>query len=88
MVKFRRASAKDLQPMLHGLKKRPRDPNQLGKLIVDIATGQVEDRDEARSVHEAKRAAGVKGGSARAQSLTPERRSEIASVAAKARWED
>ena len=24
--------------------KRPRDPNQLAKLIVDIATGQVEDR--------------------------------------------
>jgi hypothetical protein len=24
--------------------KRPRDPNQLGKLIVDIAVGQVEDR--------------------------------------------
>src|SRR5258708_3685352 len=25
--------------------KRPRDPAQLAKLIVDIATGQVEDRD-------------------------------------------
>jgi hypothetical protein len=25
-------------------RKRPRDPNQLGKLIIDIATGQVEDR--------------------------------------------
>jgi hypothetical protein len=25
---------------------RPRDPIQLGKLIVDIATGQVEDRVE------------------------------------------
>jgi hypothetical protein len=24
--------------------KRPRDPVQLGKLIVDIATGQVEDK--------------------------------------------
>ena len=24
--------------------KRPRDPNQLGKLIIDIATEQVEDR--------------------------------------------
>jgi hypothetical protein len=24
--------------------KRPRDPNQLAKLIVDIATGQVKDR--------------------------------------------
>ena len=26
------------------LLKRPRDPIQLGKLIVDIATGQVEER--------------------------------------------
>lgn len=26
--------------------KRPRDPVQLGKLIVDIATGQVEDRED------------------------------------------
>ena len=26
--------------------KRPRDPIQLGKLIVDIATGEVEDRVE------------------------------------------
>ena len=26
------------------VKKRPRDPNQLGKLIIDIATGQIEDR--------------------------------------------
>jgi hypothetical protein len=25
-------------------RKRPRDPNQLGKLIVDIAAGEVEDR--------------------------------------------
>ena len=24
--------------------KRPRDPNQLGKLIVDISVGEVEDR--------------------------------------------
>lgn len=26
---------------------RPRDPNQRAKLIVDIATGQVEDKDPA-----------------------------------------
>jgi hypothetical protein len=26
--------------------KRPRDPIRLGKLIVDIATGQVEDQEE------------------------------------------
>jgi hypothetical protein len=27
-------------------KKRPRDPLQLGKLIVEIAAGQVEDRED------------------------------------------
>jgi hypothetical protein len=27
--------------------KRPRDPSQLGKLIVDIATGQADDRAPA-----------------------------------------
>jgi hypothetical protein len=27
--------------------KRPRDPNQLGKLTADIAVGEVEDRGEA-----------------------------------------
>jgi hypothetical protein len=25
-------------------RKRPRDPNQLAKLVVEIATGQIEDR--------------------------------------------
>lgn len=69
--------------------KRPRDPNQLAKLIVDIATGQVED-----SISEAKknpasikgRAGGLKGGEARAANLTSSRRSAIARKAAKARW--
>ena len=65
--------------------KRPRDPNQLAKLMVDIATG---DTSEAEETTFAKRAskAGTKGGPARAASLTPEQRSEIARVAASARW--
>jgi hypothetical protein len=29
-------------------RKRPRDPNQLGKMIIDIATGQVLDRQDAK----------------------------------------
>jgi hypothetical protein len=28
-----------------GIRKRPRDPAQLAKFIVDVATGQVEDRE-------------------------------------------
>jgi hypothetical protein len=65
--------------------KRPRDPNQLAKLMIDIASGDVE---EAEATANEKRAstAGKKGGPARAKALTPEQRSEIASAAAQARW--
>ncbi len=72
---------------------RPRDPLQLAKLIVDIATGQVEDRVPEPS-YEGKNPAAValgklgaeKGGKARASKLSPERRAEIAREAAKKRW--
>ncbi len=69
--------------------KRPRDPIQLGKLIVDIATGQVEDRqDDGKSAAavERGRKGGVKGGAARATQLDPQRRREIAQKAASERW--
>ena len=62
--------------------KRPRDVNQLAKSIVDIATGEVEDKKPLASA----RKGGLKGGKARAKNLTPEQRSEIASIAAQARW--
>src|SRR3954451_10314882 len=68
-------------------KKRPRDPVQLGKLIVDIATGQVDETPETPLVTRA-RTAGAKGGPARAARLTPEQRSEIAHIAAAARWKE
>ena len=64
--------------------KRPRDTNRLGKLVVDIATGQAEDEDV--TVNAAKRKAGQVGGSARATSLSSSRRTEIARAAASARW--
>lgn len=65
--------------------KRPRDPNQLAKLIVDIATGEVPDKEETVRARRAK-VAGRAGGPARAASLTPEQRSDIARTAAAARW--
>jgi hypothetical protein len=66
--------------------KRPRDPIQLGKLIVDIATGQVEDReDDYRDSAAAE--LGKRGGRARAEKMSPERRAEIARNAAAKRWE-
>ena len=65
---------------------RPRDPIQLGKLMVDIATGQVP--DAAEDGKDAGAAAmGRKGAAARAAGMTPERRAEIARKAAMKRWE-
>lgn len=67
--------------------KRPRDPNQLAKLIVDIATGETEDSvSESKRHPSAKRKGGVKGGKARAKRLTPAERADIARLAAQARW--
>jgi hypothetical protein len=65
--------------------KRPRDPNQLAKAIVDIATGEVEDGEQSATAQRAAKA-GSLGGPARAKALTPAQRSEIASIAASARW--
>jgi hypothetical protein len=66
--------------------KRPRDPNQLAKVIVDIATGEASEPGPSRAVIARARNAGVRGGPARAMKLTPEQRSEIARAAAAARW--
>jgi hypothetical protein len=72
-------------------RKRPRDPNQLGKLIVDVATGEVEDTPEDTGKDPAAvalgRKGGLKGGKARAAKMTPEQRSESARRAATKRWE-
>jgi len=69
--------------------KRPRDPLALAKLIGDIATGQVQDRQEDTrnpAAVELGRLGGLKGGKARAAKLTPKKRSAIARKAASARW--
>jgi hypothetical protein len=70
---------------------RPRDPNQLAKLIADIATGEQQDRlvmDDGRDLSAVMlgRLGGLKGGRARANALSSQRRSEIAKKAADARW--
>jgi len=70
--------------------RRPRDPNQRAKLIIDIATGQVEDKnpDEGKNLAavELGRLGGKKGGKARAAKLSAKRRSQIAKKAAATRW--
>jgi hypothetical protein len=71
-------------------RKRPRDPNQLGKLIVDLATGDAQEPDPHAGKDPAAvklgRKGGLKGGKARAAKMTPDERSEASRRAAKARW--
>lgn len=70
--------------------KRPTDPNQLAKFIVDRATGQTDAEPTADMRREMARMlgarGGAKGGPARAAALTPSRRAEIARKAAVSRW--
>jgi len=72
--------------------KRPRDPNQLAHLIAAIATGEAEDAKSHENKDPAAvalgRKGGLKGGKARFDALTPERRTEIATKAAKERWKN
>jgi hypothetical protein len=65
---------------------RPRDANQLARLIVDIATGEVDDSPKDDGKDPAAKALGAKGGRARADGMTPEQRAEIARKAAAKRW--
>jgi hypothetical protein len=69
--------------------KRPRDPAQLAKLMIDIASGEVEDRPptpEEQGKDPAASTLGRKGGIARSKKISAERRSEIAKLAAQRRW--
>lgn len=65
--------------------KRPRDPNQLAKLILEIATGEAENT-KPTAPREGQRKGGLKGGKARAKTLSPARRRAVARKAALARW--
>jgi hypothetical protein len=68
--------------------KRPRNTNQLAKSIVDLATEQNTEAITSLSNYasELGRLGGLKGGKARAQSLSKTKRSQIAKMGAKARW--
>ena len=71
------------------LPRRPRDPAQLAKLVVDMATGEVpNDREQVlAALSEQEQPTGrAKSAKARAASQTAERRSEVARNAADARW--
>jgi len=71
--------------------KRPRDPDQLAKFVADRLPGEAtappmtEDGKDLAAVLLGRRG-GLKGGRARADSMTPEERRRIAKLAAQARW--
>ncbi|MEO7667097.1 MAG: hypothetical protein ABIU97_08715 [Dehalococcoidia bacterium] len=68
-------------------KKRPTDVNAMAAQIVGEATGELDPYEGKNpAAVELGRLGGKKGGKARAASLTPEQRSEIARKAAAARW--
>lgn len=73
--------------------KRPRDLNQWAKHMVDLATGEASDAEPATTGQgkdatkvRAGLAGGAKGGTARAERMTPDERSAAAKKAAAARW--
>lgn len=65
--------------------KRPADVIGNAVLVAKIATGEAIDIKHSVET-EANRKGGLKGGKARSESLTPRQRSEIAKIAAEARW--
>lgn len=70
-------------------RKRPTDLNRLAADIVDEATGEKKPEPESTknpAAVELGRMGGLKGGKARAEKLSSERRSDIARKAAQARW--
>jgi hypothetical protein len=66
--------------------KRPADVISNAVRVMRIATGEVDDMPDDDGKDRAAQALGKKGGAARAKSMTPERRAEIAKKAAEKRW--
>ena len=66
--------------------KRPADVIGNAVKVMRIATGEAEEEFDDDGKNKAAKALGAKGGKARAEKLTPERRAEIARKAAAARW--
>lgn len=73
--------------------KRQKDTQELARSVLDAIAPDAEDKPVKEFEPEKNPAAvalgrlgGLKGGKARADSLTPERRAEIAKKAAAARW--
>lgn len=66
--------------------KRPADVIGNAIKVAKIATGEIEDEKDGERKDEAAVSLGRRGGRARAEKMTPKRRSEIARQAAAKRW--
>lgn len=66
----------------------PRDLNEIASGIVASSTEEAVEPQDQKNPHAVAlgRMGGVRGGKARAEKLSPQRRSEIAKRAAEARW--
>ena len=71
-------------------RKLPEDPNERATEIVRLSTEETEEKPERTPIQEylAKigRKGGLKGGKARAESLSARKRKDIATKAARSRW--
>jgi len=87
---YGRASVR-LRPMRKRSSIDPTDPKAVARLLADVAAGHVSAAETIDGKNPAAvalgRKGGLKGGKARAESLSSIRRSEIALLAAKARWD-
>jgi hypothetical protein len=66
--------------------KRPADVIGNAVHVMRVLTGEIEDTIPDDGKDPAAKALGKKGGAARAKSMTPEKRTEIAKKAATSRW--
>lgn len=68
--------------------KRPRDQNQLAKMIVDLSVGEIVEKADSKNPAAVAlgRLGGKRGGKNRMKSLTPDERKSLALRAAQARW--
>lgn len=68
--------------------KLPADVNRKAKAIVDLVTGEIPETSDGKNAAAVAlgRLGGLKGGKARAESLSAKKRSEIAKKAAAKRW--
>lgn len=67
------------------LNRRPRDLNQLAKMVADIAVGEVVEVAVGKKAA-AGRAGGLKGGKTRMAAMDAKQRTELARKAAAKRW--